>query len=51
MDGTTQECGELSRITSFETIDLKLEIFKIVLPSNNGFPHKNTVNEQYMYFS
>jgi len=30
---------------------LKLEIFKIALPSNNGFPDKNTVNEQYMYFS
>ena len=29
---------------------LKLEIL-IALPPNNGFPDKNTVNEQHMYFS
>lgn len=36
MDATTQECGEVSKVTSFETIIDVYEIF-IALPPNNFF--------------
>lgn len=46
MDATTQECGEVSKVTSFETIiDAYERDFHCLATQQLFFPDKNTVIE------